>query len=309
MAVKRACLISTEVRNTGKTCDAVLGATAMLLAVPDALEFTEADLADPVSWLNTQIHAALSTRVYPMFGQKAPIRTLNNSQDADVMVTLDDGLQVFIRYGLAHRIFATTSGGLCYAKALQSFNSSGYRIIEIDQFGKMLVELQVNGKYKGMTTEFMYSPAPILPDLKSTVWQNQFKISYNPLRVVQNGVILDGAEAMLASMGLIDAKITSTGATSTITYLEVNVITECTESDLVALFTTKWNSNTLFAVTNKATGATVTITGVTNVGGKLRLAGTFVVGQTYVVVGTTAAALKAALIEGYEIVDGVEITV
>lgn len=207
MAIVKACLIGNTLKNTGKECDISMGPTAMLIAIPPDTEFDDNDLADPVGWLTGLIHANKGVRVYPFFGQKAPIKNLNSDQEADVVIALDDGSKVFLRYGFINRTFETTSGGICYAKSLQGLNKSGYSILEIDQQGQMLVHQNDNGKYKGLFTDFMFSPAPQLPDLKSKLYMNRFQISYSPVEYVNFGTILAGALPLLSLMGLIDVEI------------------------------------------------------------------------------------------------------
>lgn len=308
MAIIKACLVSTLIKNTGKECDTAMGPAAMFLAMPKHARFTKTDLETPDSWISTQIHAAKRDRAYPLFGQEAPIRTITNNKENDVLVTLDDGSTVFLRYGFFNRSFETTSGGLCYAKALQSLNKSGYTIVEIDQAGQMLVRDYGNDTYGGLKIDFMYSPSPVLADLKSTPYKNMFQLSYSPTEYVNNGLILAGAESFLSLMGLIDAKTYALGV-STTGYLSIDIETECAETDLVDVFGADWEDVTNFVVTNKATGAVVTLSGVTTVSGALRLAGTFVTGQTYVVNCAAPSVLKTNGIEGYEVTEAVEITI
>ena len=221
---------------------------------------------------------------------------------------MDDGSTVFLRYGFFNRSFETTSGGICYAKALQSLNKSGYTMVEIDQAGQMLVHDYGNDTYGGLKIDFMYSPSPMLADLKSTPYKNMFQISYSPAEYVGYGLILAGAESFLSLMGLIDARIYALGV-STTAYISIGIETECAEVDLISLFGVAWNDPTNFVVTNKATGVAVTITGVTNVAGALRLAGTFVTGQVYVVNCAQPSVLKSNDIEGYEVTETLDVTI
>jgi hypothetical protein len=213
-AIVKACNITNTPKNTGKQCDSAMVATAMLIAMQSGLKFTLADLADPVEWLTTLIH---QKKAFPLFGQKAPIREITNDTEGDQIVTLDDGLKVFLRYGLYNRMFSTTSGGLCYADALQSFLNSGYDVLEIDQQGQMLARDNGDGTFSPLITDFMYSPAPILPDFKTTPYKNRFSYSFSPVELVQNGIIFKGASALLSMQGLIDSKITEAAAATVTT--------------------------------------------------------------------------------------------
>src|SRR5688572_23319744 len=124
MAIKKACIIGNSIKNTGKECDAAMGPTAMLIAVPPSTLITLEDLEDPTEWIRPLLHAPKASRVYPFFGNVAPINTINNNAEGDTTVTMDDGTIVFLRYGIYNRLFETTSGGLCYARALAGLNKS-----------------------------------------------------------------------------------------------------------------------------------------------------------------------------------------
>lgn len=304
--IKKACGIKVSVGNTGKECDTSMVATAMLIAVHPSLKFTQADLDNATDWLTEQIH---KQKAFPMFGTKAPIRKIENNAEADVTVTLDDGLIVFMRYGVYNRVFSTTSGGFCYAKSLSSFNKSGYNIIEIDQTGQMLVRKNTDGTFSGFIADFMYSPSPVLADFTSTPYMNRMQLSYSPQEIVNNGVIFEGASELLSFMGLIDSEITQ-AAPATTTKLIVGVQTECAEADLVELFGAAFAHAALFSVTNKATGAAVTITGAAVVGTNVELTGVFASGQTYTVKGTSPEVWLGLDIEGYDASTlGVDITI
>lgn len=298
-AIIKACNIVNTPKNTGKRCDTSMIATAMLIAVQSGLKFTLTDLQDPVGWLTTLIH---QKKAFPLFGQKAPIREITNDTAPDVIVELDDGLKVFLRYGLYNRTFATTSGGLCYAEALQSFLNSGYDIIEIDQAGQMLARdnKDAAGTFSPLLTDFMYSPAPVLPDFKTTPYKNRFSYSFTPLELVQNGIIFKGAQALLSMMGLIDAKITKAAAATT-TKLKIGVIEECSEGDLIPTEGTDLADPANFRVEDVAAlGTPVTISAAAVVGGLIELTGTFTTAHTYRVWGTSPATWLANGVEGYD---------
>lgn len=295
MAIIKACSTTSSVRNTGKECDTAMIATAMLIALQSGVTFTEADMSDPDSWMDTLIH---QRKAFPFFGNQAPINTITNNQEADGLVTLDDGTQVFLRYGVYNRIFETTAGGLCYGQALQGLNRSGYRMLEIDQEGKMLGRKNSDGTYSGIITTFMYAPSPVLPDFKTNPYKNRFQYSLSPIELVNNGIIFTGAASLLDKIGLIDAKIISKAAPTT-TELTVGVITECAGTDLVAKYGADWSNPTNFVVTDKATGDVETVTAAL-ANGNVVLTGTFVTGKTYNVVGASPFVWKTNDIDGYD---------
>lgn len=303
--VKEACLVGGSIQNTGKECDISMGPTAMLIAIPPGFSWDLADMAaDPVAWITPYLHGSTSSRIYPFFGLKIPINNLKNDADTDVLQTLDDGTKILIRYGMYNKTMETIDGGLCYAKTLQSLNRSGYNIMEIDQAGQAMVHVNADGTLSGLTTTFMYSPAPIQADLKSTVYLNRFALSYSPVEMVQNGKILSGCGPLLQLMGLIDAKITLAVSPATITTIDIAVKTDCAGADLVEKFSTEFIANVdNFVVYDVTAGAAVIPSGITNVAGNLRLTGTYPTGHIITVTGALPSVWLTNGIEGYDAED------
>lgn len=315
--IRKACLVGNSLRNTGKECDISMVAPAMFIAVPPNLTFTLEEISDDIiAWITPLLHSSKATRVYPFFGNKAPINTVSNNAESDVTVTLDDGTIVFLRYGIYNRTFETISGGLCYAKSLQGLNKSGYNFLEIDQQGQLLMgktgqktNLGLN-IFRGLISSFMYSPSPILPDFKGTPYKNRMQLSYSPVELVQNGEIFEGAGPLLSLMGLIDSEITQK-APGTTTKLTIGVQTECAESDLIVMFGAALGADVAnFVITNVATGVVVVPSAAAIVGGNIELTGTYISGQTYNVKGAVPSVWLGNLIQGYDAEDnGVDILI
>lgn len=298
-AIIKACLISNRPKNTGKQCDSAMVATAMLIAMESGLEFDDADLADPVTWLTLLIH---QKKAFPLFGQKAPIREINNNKEADVIVALDDGLQVFLRFGLYNREFGTNKGGLCYAEALASFLNTGMDIVEIDQLGQLLARKNEGGlTYSPLITDFLKPMSPTLANFKDTPYKNHFGYSFSPVELINNGIIFKGASALLSMQGLIDSEITKAAAATT-TILKVAIKTTCSDENVIAKFTEpEWEQVENFVVQDVATlGTNVVFTAVNLVSGHLEIVGTYVTGHTYRVWGATPEVWLSNDIEGYD---------
>lgn len=285
--IKDACLIGNNLINTGKECDTSMTAAAQLWAFPPDFSFTLADYQDdPVGFLEPYMHEDIGKRVYPFFGLKAPINNIENAAGSDVLVTLDDGTPVFLRYALYTSTYETEAGGLCYAKSLQGLNKSGYNISVIDQIGQQLLAVNADKTLRGLITNFMYAPAPKQSDLKSTPYLNRFQWSYSPIELVQNGKIFSGASPLLQLMGLIDCEIIAGTTTQSITHIYISVQTECAKNNIASKFgATPEVAN--FIITDKADGSVVTPTGAVLTGTEIAIAGTFVSGHTYHVVGNT----------------------
>lgn len=295
-AIIEACNSEISVKNTGVECHTAMSATAMLLLMYPGTSFTKTDLEDPVTFFQDLIQ---ERKCFPLFGNKFPISTIQNNTENDATVTLDDGTQVFLRYGVYNRVFETLKGGLCYAEALQSFLQSGFQIIEIDQNGSMLVHKNNDGTYTGLNTTFMYSPSPTLSDFSTTPYKNRFSISYSPVEMVRYGKILTGADSLLDLAGLLNVVIKEAAAGTT-TALTISVTTGCSGANLATLFPTEIVDLDLYVVTNAASGATVTPSGATISNGNIVLAGTFTSGQSYYVVGSNPTIWASNGIEGYD---------
>lgn len=286
--LKKSCKVSTTLRNTGVDCDINMGATAMLLAVPRTFKFGATEIASGFSdFIQALIHGAAGTRVYPIFGNAAPIRQINNNKEADVVATLDDGVQIFVRYGFLNRIFSTTTGGLCYAKALQSFNSAGMRILEFDKQSHMLARDNGDGTYGGVRTDFMFAPSPDPADFRNP-WKTHFQVSFDPQEYVGKGDIFtlgDEEASVVDMMGLLDVRLVLVSATTTV--ITLRVLSDCSEDNLVNILGDDLDVGANWIVTDKATGTVVPVTAAI-AGDTLKLTGTFVTGHTYIIKGAPA---------------------
>lgn len=210
-ALIKACNKALTIRNTGTQCNESMGPTAMLIAVPPGTKWTNEDLKDFTTYLLGKIHSSKADRFYPMFGPSVPIRKINNGKEADVIATMDDGAQIFIRYGVLNRTFATTEGGICFAQALLSLNKAGYDILEIDNAYQVLQRKNDDGTWSALQTTFMYSPSPDLADFKNPAFTN-FAVSIKPEEYLGHGVILQGDSSIVDIIGLIDTKVYQNGA-------------------------------------------------------------------------------------------------
>lgn len=210
-ALIKACKKALTIKNTGSECSEAMVATAMLFAVPSDLKWTLEDMEDFDGYLNTQIHAPIGDRVYPIFGPSLPIRKITLNKEADVVPVQDDGTPVFVRYGMYTRMFGTTEGGLCYAKVLQSLNKSGFSIIEVDKQNQILMRANDDGTFSGIKTTFMYSPSPDIADLKNPAY-TYFQLTIDPVEYVNFGEVFQGDADITENVGLLDVSVYQNGA-------------------------------------------------------------------------------------------------
>jgi len=307
MAIVKKCNVSASVQNTGIECSAAMGATKMFLLVPSGVTWTANQIADFVTTINTARHGASASRVYPIFGNQAPIITINVNDEDDVTEKFDNGSEVFVRSGFANRIYETNQGGLCYAKALRSFLNSGYYFVEVDDQGNFIVKKNEDGTFSGFPAAYLGGKTPTAGSFK-TVYKNRFGISYDPTIYINSGEIYSNGEGLLDLMGLIDAELSDAGSPST-TGVNVSIKTECAETDLVALLDSEWAQVSNFVVTKVSDGSAVTPSAVTIVGGHVHIAGTFASASVYTVALAAPSVLKTNGIEGYEGTVSVDITI
>lgn len=301
-AIVKACNKILSLKNTGSECHDSMGPTVMLFIVPPGTVWTQTQLNDFTATLAAGIIAAKTARIYPMFGPVIPIRKITLSKESDVIPVMDDGTPIFVRYGSTTKVYATTEGGICFAKAIQSFVKCGYSIVEVDNTWQVLIRDNGDGTFGPLKTTFMFSPSPDAADFKNPGFTN-FQISYRPEEFVGNGAIYQGDDTITDLFGLIDAVAVDAGSSST-TLLKFGVETACGDTDLVAEFGASIAPNTLYVVTNQATGVVAATTAGAIVSGHVQLTGTFVSGQKYVVTAT-AALLDAATVNGFEVIGGV----
>ena len=313
MSLVNACSIAATSKNTGTECSEALKATAQIILAPKNAIITAANLQSFTAYVITMTHAAKAIRWYPLFGSSAPIRTITDAAGNDIIETTDDGASHFIRYDMFRRTFETTEGGLCLAQALQSFIGNAYGFIEVDITGQVAMKNNGNNTWSPFPVNLLYAPTPKLANFKTT-YKNQFSLDFNPTIYIGKGQIFgsDITEDLIDTTGLIDSQVTvPAGATQSVTNLFVNVNTICANTDLVTTVGAALAIGTTnFAIQNSLTKATVPYTAATVIPAvttpsgitpaQVRLTGTFVSGQSYLVSLAVPSVLLAANVEGYE---------
>jgi len=256
MALVNPCSIAATPSNTGSECSDAMKASAMIIMLPKNATWTDTDLLDFTAFLETKIHAVASARFFPIFGNSAPIRSIKDNNEADVIETLEDGSVQFIRYGMFNRTFMTTEGGLCLAKSLMAMRNN-YAFIEVDITGQVAMMKNSDGTYSGFPVNLAYAPVPELSNLK-TSYKNQFMLSFSPNNYIKKGVVFAGDvdEDILSLRGLYDTEVIAGSGTQSITNIFVGVQTICGDTDLVALYDTTLAVLGNFLVTTVSDGST-----------------------------------------------------
>lgn len=301
------CNLNLNPVNTGIDCSAAMAATAMIILVPKAARFTLADIVSAGSFtafLEDKISAAPADRWFPVGGANAPVRAITDSNETDVIETLDDGSMAFVRYGMYNRTLVFTDGGLCLAQRLMAF-PRGYSFIEVDIKGQVLCWEPTTDEFGGIPTNLAYGPAPEIANLKTT-YKNKLFLSFSPLNYIQNSKLFSSSstEDILNVNGLLDAEVGVGTTTQTTTNIYVTVTSECSDTDLVALFAGTGAGHIAqvanFVVTSQA-GTPITPSAAAMQGtSEVKLTGVFTTGTNITVALAAASVLKTNGVEGYE---------
>lgn len=304
MAMVNPCNLALTTVNTGSECDDAMLYTRQLWLMPTTNKWTTTDLLNFDSYLDTLRHATGTTRAYPVFGQNVPVRSITDSNEADVLETFEDGSKTLVRRGMFSRLYLTDKGGLCLAQHLFSINRS-LAFIEVDGDTQVAMMTNSDGTFSPFPVNQVYAPLPDLANLK-TAYHNKLMIDFSSEYYIKRGKILkgDSTEDILSMGGLLDAAVTVGTTTQSTTHIFIGAKTVCAETDLVALYTGtgagKIGQIANFIVTNVISGAVVTPSAVAITSGQVDLTGTYVSGQSYYVRFAAPSVLKTNGISGYE---------
>lgn len=308
MALVNPCNLQVNSKNTGTQCSDSMKATSVLILVPKGTIILASQLLDFTQTVITKSHAAKALRWYPIFGTSAPVMSITESKETDVIETMDDGSQHFVRYGMYNRTFLTTDGGLCLAQALMSFNGNAYGFIEVDITGQVSMMSNGDGTFSPFPVNLGYAPTPDLATLK-TVYKNAFMLSFSPTYYIKKGTIFssDTTEDLVDAMGLVDTQVVPGVTASTTTNIYVSVETICADDDLITQFGTTLGVAANFIIALAVSPFTVVTPSAALIiaasganPAQLKLTGTYVSGSSYTVSLVSAATLLAANVEGYE---------
>jgi len=270
----------------------------MVILCDKKFVFTEADLNNPdvLSAFTEWVHADAPDKVYPLFGNNVTISGIVNTKGTDNTVTLDDGNTIFVSYTNYTKVFSTTDGGLCFAKALKSFNNADLRVMEVDIKGNLICKDNHDGTYSGLKAT-LYAPAIDMADIKNPA-KSYFSVAYMPDYFVDNAAMLANCSSLLDLQGLQDLRFVDAGGSSATT-LKLRIIDECCGDDVTNEYGTDLVADkTLFTVKESVAGTVVVPTTSTLAAGVISLAGTYVATKTYNVSSAPPSGLYAKNVEG-----------
>lgn len=308
MAFENPCLLDENVVNTGTECNDAMGPTALILLGDTSIEYTPEQVAGGMlATLETSIHAAGKARVYPLFGNNAPIRDIQNTNGDNVLEEMPDGSTAFVRSGKFTRLFLTKEGGDCLAKILYQMNGASLGFIEVDANNKVKMRQLANGNYGFIPVNMIDAPLPSLASF-TEVFKNAFRMNFDPKYYVKEAVTFVSTEDLTGLSGLINAGVFAGATPATTTELYVAVKSLCAATDLVAEFPTQIADADNFIVKEGTT--VITPSAVAVVGGEVKFTiAAQTAGDVITVSGAAASVLNANGITGFDIVQGVSITI
>ena len=297
MAFENPCLLDENVVNTGTECNDAMGPTALILLGDNSIEFTPEQVAGGMlATLETAIHAAGKARVYPLFGNNAPIRDIQNTNGDNILEEMPDGSTAFVRSGKFTRLFLTKEGGDCLAKILYQMNGASLGFIEVDANNKVKMRKLANGNYGFIPVNMIDAPLPSLASF-SEVFKNAFRMNFDPKYYVKEAVTFVSTEDLTGLQGLINAGVLAGTTPSTTTDLYVAVKSLCAATDLVAEFPTQIADADNFIVKEGTTVITPSAVAVVNGQVKITIAAQ-TAGDIITISGAAASVLNANGVAG-----------
>jgi len=307
MAFDNPCQLDENIVNTGTECNEAMGPTALILLGDTNIEYTPQQVeGSMLDVLETAIHAAGKARVYPLFGNNAPIRDIQNTNGDNVLEEMPDGSTAFVRSGKFTRLFLTKEGGDCLGKILYQMNGSTLGFIEVDANNKVKMRKLANGNYSFIPVNMIDAPLPSLASF-TEVYKNAFRMNFDPKYYIKEAVTFVSTEDLTGLSGLVSAGVFAGTQAASSTFVFVKVQSLCANTNLVAEFPTQIVEVDNFVVKEGST--VITPSAVAVVGGEVKI--TFAAqtsGDVITVTGAAASVLNANGITGFDIVSGVSIT-
>jgi hypothetical protein len=312
MAAVEACASSQIPLNSGSDCNVTLRFISMVIAVPkNGFSFTLENLTSGLTWFTPLLHAALGSRVYPLFGYNARISDIKNDAGTSIVEKLANGIDVFVKYGVMGMAFETTEGGECYTKILESFvgKSDQFSFLFIDEQGIVKCHDNGDGTFSGIPSSSIIAENPTIADFKG-VYKSMIKLQFTNDEWVNKSKLLSGGDILLQQIGLINAELlVGTAGASSTTKLKFQVLSDCGSSDLTTLFPTTVALPVNYVVTKVSDGTVVTISAGAVVGTHVELTGTFTSSSSYVITPVPPATLLTNGITGYEFINALTIAI
>jgi len=299
--------------NTGVAkCNIDPGLLQGFIMVPKGTRYTAAQLPNIVALLATAAQTnPPQTRVYPI----GPFINVTDNSTDTVTESTDYGYTEIVRDGIYAWMGRTGYGGDCLYRSLRKFQGKQDMFDFIGVFKNQLLMTYAPNLTTGAPEYKGISPSLIrVPNFKIAVGNTatQFWIE---IQVFDAGQISDNFAFIqtdvsplsnISGITNVDIQNNATFNTSPAGSVDILPVVECDGSSLVTTYGNTWNNALLWTATNDATGAGITITGVSTVNGKYRLQLDTTdpdypaVNGKIRISGGTVSALNAAGIIGYE---------
>lgn len=250
-------------------------------------------------------------RAYPI----GPFISVTDSSTDTVTETTDFGFTEIVRDGTYVWRGRTAYGGVCLYRNLRMFNNKQGQYDVIFVFKKHLLMTYSPNPTTGAPEYMGINPSLIhVPIWKiaagNTSSQFMFEVQvFDASQIADNFMFVNTEVSALSSiMGITGVDIQNNAVFNTTPAGSIDVlpVAECDGSSLLTVYGSTWANVNLWTATNAATGAPITITGVSQVNGKYRIQLDVTdldypaVGGRVIISAAAVGVLNAAGIIGYE---------
>lgn len=264
--------------NTGiAKCNVDPGLLQGFIMIPKGTRYTAAQLPTLVQILSdAALKNGALTRVYPI----GPFVNVTDNSTDTVTESTDYGYAEIVRDGTYSWMGRTAYGGTCLYRALRKFQGKQDMFDFIGVFKNQLLLTYAPNLTTGAPEYKGIAPSLIrVPNFKiavgNTATQYWFEIQvFDAGQISDNFAFVQTDTSPLSNItGIsnVDIQNSATFNASPAGSIDVLPVVECDASSLVTAYGSTWNNALLWTATNDATGAPITITGVSIVNGKYRI--------------------------------------
>lgn len=283
-----------------------------VIMIPKGTRYTATQLTGIVGTLaDAATKNPRATRVYPV----GPFIAVTDSSTDTVTETTDYGFTEIVRDGTYIWRGRTAYGGVCLYRNLRMFNNRQGQYDVIFVFKKhLLMTYSPNPttgapEYKGIEPSLIHVPIWKIA-AGNTSSQFMFEVQvFDASQIADNFMFVQTDVSALSNVSGItgvDIQNFATFNTTPAGSVDILPVAECDGSSLLTVYGSTWANVNLWTATNAATGAPITITGVSQVNGKYRIqmdttdADYPAINGRVIISAAAVGVLNAAGIIGYE---------
>jgi len=268
--VLTSCLVNAGNTGTG-ICFTDIGMPRGVLFVPKGKVYSTSDVATLKAAIEADILADnASQRVYPLNN----IVAITDSTEAPVIQSFNTGAKAIVRDGYYNIDLEWVQGGFCVLYALLKARGKNQPFFIYTDKGLLIGTdagtTDTPEQFKGINPVYVY-PFPFTFSDGSKVTTYKVGLNFEPQQINQNIAFVDfnndGGLGYLSGLNGLQNVALSQLVAPTSTVFTIAAKTSCGSVDLSTEFSTELAVSGAWVVTNTATGAPVTVSGVAAVAG------------------------------------------